>query len=72
MCVHVHVSACTRVHVCNKTSETELIIRFVHPRGKAGCRTGYQGSEDSGSSESDQGRTKINKGDIEQEGEKKW
>lgn len=49
--------------------ETELIIRFVHSRGKAGGRTGYQGSEELGLSKSDQGRPKVNKGDMKQERE---
>ena len=52
--------------VCALQRERELIIRFVHSRGKAGGRTGYQGSEELGLSKSDQGRTKVNKGDMEQ------
>lgn len=52
--------------------ERELIIRFVHSRGKDGGRTGYQGSEELGLSKSDQGRTKVNKGGMEQERERKW
>lgn len=50
--------------------EWELIIRFVHSRGKAGGRTGYLGSEELGLSKSDQGRTKVNKGDTEQDTER--
>lgn len=56
--------------VCCKR-ERKLIIRFVHSCGKAGGRTGYQGSEELGLSKSDQGRTKVNKGDTEQEREEK-
>lgn len=44
-----------------------MIITFVHSGGKAGGRTGYQGSEELAFSKSDQGRTKVNKGDMGQE-----
>ncbi len=37
-----------------------------------GGRAGYQGSEEWLLSKSDQGRPKVNKGDMEQEREKKW
>lgn len=53
-------------------SARELIIRFAHSSGKAGGRTGYQGSEELGLSKSDQGRTKVNKDDTEREREKEW
>lgn len=65
------VCVCVCQIVC-AIRETGLIIRFVHSRGKAGGRTGYQGSEELGFSKSVQGRTKVNKGDLEQERQKKW
>lgn len=61
---------CVCVSACCK-GERELIIRFVHSCGKAGGRTGYQGSEELGLSKYDQGRPKVNKADTEQEREKK-
>ena len=53
-----------RVCVC-VAREKELIIRFVHSRGKTRRRTGYQGSEELGLSKSFQERTKVNKEYIE-------
>lgn len=68
-CALWQFGACVSVSAQCK-GERQLIIRFVHSCGKAGGRTGYQGSEELGSSESNQGGTKVNKGDMEKERER--